>query len=136
MSVHAEIASLESRLMQALDNEDRETFTDCWTADVDFEAVLFDGTVMKAGTREKLVELSTAHWTGRPSSLRHLVAAVWVEPVSVDEAKARFYCEYLNVGATPSLSGMGEYQDIVRRGNDGRWRVAIRRHLFLTPLNH
>jgi hypothetical protein len=31
---------------------------------------------------------------------------------------------------------MGEYHDDLVRGVDGRWRVARRRHRFLTPLAH
>jgi hypothetical protein len=39
-------------------------------------------------------------------------------------------------GEASSLAGMGEYHDDLVRGVDGRWRVARRRHRFLTPLAH
>jgi uncharacterized protein (TIGR02246 family) len=136
MSIEAEISSLQSRLMQAVDHQDRATFADCWTEDLDFELVMFDGQVMKLTSRDQLLDFACANWAGQASSLRHLVAAVWVEAEGPDRAVARFYCHYLKVGAEPSLAGMGEYRDILRRGADGRWRVAVRRHVFLTPLDH
>ena len=120
--------------MMAVDHEDRDRFADCWAEDLDFELVMPDGKNLVLTGRDKMVEFACARWTGKASSLRHLVAAVWVEPVAENEVQARFYCHYLNVGATPSLAGMGEYEDVVRRGADGCWRVAKRRHRFLTPL--
>jgi len=136
MSVDAEVASVLSKLFQTLDHEDAEGFADCWSEDVQFQMQTFDGAINKASGRTAIVAMCESFWTGKPSMLRHAVGAVWVEPIGVDRVCARFYCQYFNVGATPSLAGMGEYRDELVRCEDGRWRVAVREHVFLTPLAH
>ncbi len=136
MSVEAEVASVLSKLFQTLDNDDAAAFADCWCEDVQFQMTTHDGVVSKFSGRQAIISSCESFWTGKPSSLRHVVGAVWVEALGPNRVRARFYCQYFNVGATQSLAGMGEYRDELIRGNDGRWRVATREHLFLTPLIH
>lgn len=136
MSITAEIHSLESRLMQALDHEDAATFGDCWTEDAALNVKMFDGSGFALRGRAAIVESCKGFFTGKPSSLRHLVGAVWVDEISATTAQARFYSQYINVGATPGLAGFGEYRDEVVRCSDGRWRISRRVHDFLTPLAH
>ena len=136
MEAYGDVVSAILKIMQGVDRRDRALFADGWTRDVDFEVTFFAGEPVRVSGRDQLVARFTADWTGEPSALRHQVGAVSVEMHGPGEAHARFYCTYYLTGAAVSLAGMGEYEDVVVREDDGRWRVRRRRHRFLTPLAH
>jgi|KBSSwiStaDraftv2_1062776.scaffolds.fasta_scaffold182179_2 hypothetical protein len=134
MSDYGEIVSTLVRIQHSVDQQDREAFKDCWTEDMQLHLTMFDGTRSTIPSREDLIARFTAHWTGQPSAMRHAVNGVEVQITGPATARASFYCTYLNVGAEPSLAGMGEYHDELVKSPDGKWRVKLRRHAFLTPL--
>lgn len=136
MSDHAEIVSAIARVMWAVDHRDRQLFGDGWTEDVDFEVIFFGQEPLKLQGRQELVGRFTAGWNGTPADLRHLVGAVEVQMAGPGRARARFYCSYVHAGESPHLAGMGEYEDELAKGADGCWRIARRRHRFLSPLAH
>jgi len=135
MGDYGEIVGAVARIMQAVDHQDREMYRDSWTEDVDFEVVFFGQAPLRVQGRDRMVEQFTASWTGAPSDLRHQLGAIEVQWRGSDEALARFYCTYVRVGNAGTLAGMGEYEDQLAKGGDGRWRVRRRRHVFLTPLS-
>jgi len=136
MIEYSGIVSAIMQIMRGVDTRERQLFSDGWTDDVDFEVIMLGQEPIRVRGRENMVGKFTAGWNGEPSGLRHQVGAVDVEMLGEGQARARFYCTYVNVGDTPSLAGMGEYEDTLTKGADGRWRVACRRHRFLTPLLH
>lgn len=136
MSDYQAIVSTLTRLMRGVDTTDRALFQDSWAENVDFEVTFFEQGPMSVRGRDELVSRFTASWKGEPAKMRHQIGAIDVELLAPNRATARFYCTYINVGNAPSLAGMGEYEDELEKGADGRWRVAKRRHRFLTPLAH
>lgn len=136
MEEYGAVVSAILRLMRAVDCKDRELFRDSWAEDIDFEVTFFGQPPMAVRGRDVLVERFTTGWNGQPSPLRHQVGAVEVEAAGDGRAKARFYCSYFNVGPEATFAGLGEYEDELTKGPDGRWRVARRRHRFLSPLAH
>jgi len=134
MSDYGEIVSTLVRIQHSVDHQDREAFKDCWTEDMQLHLTMFDGTTSAIMSREELLTRFTAAWSGQPSAMRHLVASVEVRFTGPGSAKADFYCSYVNVGPEPALAGMGEYHDDLVKGADGKWRVKLRHHAFLTPL--
>lgn len=135
MNDYGEIVAALTELMWALHHRDQARFADSWSADLDFEVVMF-GQPMRLSGRDEMVSRFTANWTQEPSMIRHQLGVVNVEPLGEGKVRARYYCTYVNVGEEPALAGMGEYDDDLSREPDGRWRVKRRRHRFLTPLKH
>jgi ketosteroid isomerase-like protein len=133
---YGEIVSAIARIMRAVDHHDREGFGDGWSQDVEFEVVFFGQAPLRLRGRDEMVARFTANWDSEASELRHQIGAVEVDIRGEDLASARFYCVYVRTGAAATLAGMGEYEDDLVREADGRWRVARRRHVFLTPLAH
>jgi len=136
MDSYGEIVAAIARIMAAVDRQDREAFRDGWSEDVDFQVVFFGQPPVSVTGRDTLVNRFTANWNGEASALRHQVGAVEVTTHDENHASARFYCTYVRTGPVVALAGMGEYEDDLVRDADGRWRVAKRRHVFLTPLAH
>lgn len=135
MSDYGEIVSTLVRIQYAVDHRDREAFRDCWTEDTQLHLTMFDGSQSSIMSREDLLGRFTSTWvSGQTSPMRHAVNAVDVRITGPATAKADFYCTYINVGAQPALVGMGEYHDDLEKGGDGKWRVKLRRHTFLTPI--
>jgi uncharacterized protein (TIGR02246 family) len=136
MSDYAEIVSAIARVMWAVDHRDRQLFSDGWAEDVDFEVTFFGQQPVRLRGREELVNRFTTGWNGEPTELRHQIGAIDIEVTGEGLARAYFYCTYVRTGEAPGLAGMGEYEDDLVRSADGRWRIARRRHRFLTPLAH
>lgn len=128
------IAELLARLMHRLDNGDRDGFADCWTDDVDFEAIMFDGTTLSVTSREALLDITKQGLVGNPSPLRHVVGPVEVTKIDGGSAETFSYATYYMVGEYFQFAGMGEYRDQLIKCDDSKWRISRRRHHFLSPL--
>jgi len=131
---YGQIVSVLSRIMLSLDAQDREVFSDCWSEDVSLSVIFFDGKEMKYSCRADLISGLTGSWEGSASQLRHQLGAVDVTLTGEADAEANYYCFYMTVGSTMQLAGMGQYWDQLTKGQDDKWRVARRKHVFLTPL--
>lgn len=135
MSIESEISSLETRAMHALDIGDRNLFRSCWANEMTFQMSPYGGEIFNVEGLDKFLELADENWNTGPSSLRHCVAAVWVETIDSNTARAQFYCNYFNVGEKMTLAGMGQYEDTVVKSDDGEWRIKHRKLIHLAPLN-
>lgn len=119
MAAHLGIQELCSRYCFAYDNDDVEMFADCFVPD----GVFAVGT--REFTGEEIGAIASRH--GRP---RHQYLNLWVREVDGDRAMSSAYF-FVTERSTGSTVGYGDYDDTVRRGDDGRWRFVRRQVKFL-----
>ena len=134
MNDYGEIVSMLTRIQHAVDHQNLEAFKDCWCEDTQLHLTLADGSTSTIPSRADLIARFASGWAGQPSAMRHLVQSVEVNFTGPTTATADFYCSYVNVGDAATFLGVGEYSDELVKAADGKWRVKVRRHRFLTPL--
>jgi uncharacterized protein (TIGR02246 family) len=126
-----EISGLLARATLALDEQDRHGFADCFADDVAIDIHFHDGRLLAIRGREDLIA-NTKAFDADVNLVRHLVLTPDIRMEGPDAATVRYQQLYIWIGENPRVAGAGDYTDTVRR-NDGVWRIAARKHQFLTP---
>lgn len=130
MSV-TEICGLLARATLALDEQDKHGFADCFAEDIAIDVHFHDGRLLEIRGREDLLANSKA-FDADVNLVRHLVLTPDVRLEGPDTATVRYQQLYIWIGENPRIAGAGDYTDTVKR-KGGVWRIATRRHRFLTP---
>ena len=119
IAAHLGVQELYSRYCFAYDDDDVELFADCFVAEG----------VFAVGAREfrgdEIGQIASRH--GRP---RHQYLNLWVREVDGDRAVSSAYF-FVTERSTGQTVGYGNYDDTVRRGDDGLWRFVRRQVTFL-----
>lgn len=123
IAAHLGIQELYSRYCFAYDNDELDPFADCFVA----EGVFAVGRREFIGDEIRMI-------ASRPGRPRHQYLNLWVREVNGDLAKSSAYF-FLTERETGLTVGYGDYEDVVRRGDDGRWRFVRRdvKFLWQTP---
>jgi uncharacterized protein (TIGR02246 family) len=81
-----------------------------------------------AGRDEILAFMETAQSPERRG--RHMISepVIAAEP---DAGRARAWTDYVFVDRSTTVTSVGRYHDELARGDDGRWRFALREIVFL-----
>jgi ketosteroid isomerase-like protein len=111
----------------ALDYGDVEKLVDCFTHDAVRETWRPDGTVNRWEGADGTREFATTHTHAPDKYHKHLVLNSVVQ-VHGDTADVTSYMFRFDAGDGEKsyVWGMGRYVDKMRRGPDGRWRIARR----------
>jgi 3-phenylpropionate/cinnamic acid dioxygenase small subunit len=128
------ISDLIARLAHLADYGDLPDYLDCFTEDAVWElssATLAgaepDRRVGRADIAEGVHQRRAAGLQGPGSHTRHVITTL--EIVTSDESNAEvvsYWHFYVNTVEAPTLAAMGQYNDVLRRCDDGKWRLAQR----------
>lgn len=127
MSDHAEIASVVARVAWMVDHEDYDDFLDHWEADGTIEHTTVDGLVVRRQGREIVEGLREAY--AEPSAKCLHVPSAPVIDVDGDDGRARYYIIHTLPGPQARPVGMEECDTRLKKGADGRWRIAALREV-------
>jgi ketosteroid isomerase-like protein len=133
MTVESDVVSRLVAMTFHYDSQDADAFLDCWTDDAILTLQFIDGTTKTVEGKAALRESSKRGLTGQPSPIRHIVTTPSVR-IDGKSAYLDHHQLYIRIGDPVELEGAGTYQDLWRLGDDGKWRIAQRKHVFLSPL--
>lgn len=123
MSDYGEIRTLITRLAWMLDHEEYDGFMDNWVEGGKLEFTFADGMVMHRQGQEIVEGLKGAYPT-LASKCLHIPTTPVVD-FAGDEARVRYYILLTHWGPQARNVGAAECDIQVRKGADGRWRVAL-----------
>jgi hypothetical protein len=132
---HAIAATLRQYL-RGIDEHDQQVFLGCFTEDAVYRIWYpgredFDPPVVGHEQLAKFLVVVAAAARQRPVPGQHHTLSVEAE---IDGDRARVHSSFFTFGQVPSpgpspsvgLTSYGRYDDDLRRGEDGRWRIAVR----------
>jgi ketosteroid isomerase-like protein len=112
------VADTYNRYVQSLDAGDMATVEDCFTEDA--------ALVIRGRPEIRGIDALRGFWAARPADrppVKHVVGGIWVRADRGDGADitAALLLVDLSHGR---IVGAGNSDDVLRRGDDGRWRFV------------
>jgi hypothetical protein len=130
-----EVLEAESAILRTLyqyghcyDYNEYENWVDCFTDDASYDVIDARGdTIISCRGRASLYEQTKGHKHALSRWTQHLL----MEPmITIDGDRAQSVAYFVrtdDVEGRPYISTTGRYHDGLRRGDDGKWRIASRR---------
>jgi hypothetical protein len=122
MSDYGEIASLVARLAWKVDHQEYDDYMEHWVEGGRLRYTDVDGQTNEWTGEEILGLIKVAY--DPPNRLCLHVVTTPIIDIDGDRARVRYYTLHLLPGPDAQPCGVGEYDTVVQRGADGRWRMA------------
>ena len=137
MGADAEIRTLLARIAQLADTADLDEYLTCFTEDAVWVMPDNPAVGMKANAKRGHVEIRqgaeerrAAGVQGPGTETRHVLTTTAITVESEARATARSYFMFFgSTAGTPTIRTMGQYDDVLMRGNGG-WQLAHRTITF------
>ena len=122
MSDYGEIASLVARLAWKVDHREYDDYLDNWVDGGRLRYTGVDG-VEYEWVGSEILELIKTIYNPPNQPCYHIVTTPIID-LDGDSARVRYRTIHVLPGPDARPCGVGDYDCIVRRGADGRWRMA------------
>jgi hypothetical protein len=120
MSDYGEIASLIATLAWRVDHGEVDNFRDWWVEDAELKFIDIEGNKHHFSGADVIETMMRT-----PDQECLHVCTTPIINIDGDEARVRYRIIHTAPGPKASMCGIGECDATVRRGGDGRWRMAI-----------